>query len=388
MLHAGWFAAAAPASDSEQGTSSETNQLSSLSPRDFNLDSFEAFAALSADGGDDDENENENENEDGAAVASEGVFGEGDDDGAEEFGETVLNIDPDAPATITLTCLGPKPAKTAPPRVDKHGRTFYTAWTTVSDFPVEKETPTSGPVTQTDVSKVIVTDDGARVTKTTTVVTTATLAPVILPPVCLPLWHGQKKIRNYDTRWRHWKAHVNAWRVKKTAQIIQKYIWRQRVANHRAEMRKCPAVSDKGAVVMYEGLRNGHDHVFSLQKDFGDIEGDVTFVGPAARLFTKKARCIAPLYRIYNEKNGDHFMTTSVRERNRAMGRYKYKDRGIVGWLYARPAPGLVPLYRLAKVYKKVGYHVYAAGTERRDEYIKKGYKVHRYPMGYLFPPE
>jgi hypothetical protein len=53
-----------------------------------------------------------------------------------------------------------------------------------------------------------------------------------------------------------------------------------------------------------------------------------------------------PLYRLFTQKTGQHFYTTSVAERDKAVLQFGYTDEGIACDVFAQAQAGEAPLYR------------------------------------------
>jgi len=80
-----------------------------------------------------------------------------------------------------------------------------------------------------------------------------------------------------------------------------------------------------------------------------------------------------PLFRLFKLDNGDHFYTTSEAERDRALASFGYQDEGIACEVFSHvfdtpPVPGTVPLFRLFKL--ENGDHFYTTSGVERDRAI------------------
>ena len=78
-----------------------------------------------------------------------------------------------------------------------------------------------------------------------------------------------------------------------------------------------------------------------------------------------------PVYRLYNENSGDHHYTPSKKERDNLIIR-GWKDEGI-GW-YSDDGKR-VPLFRLYNPNAITGQHHYTTSSRERDKLVKQGWK-------------
>ncbi|KQO16495.1 hypothetical protein ASF11_10030 [Acidovorax sp. Leaf76] len=70
-----------------------------------------------------------------------------------------------------------------------------------------------------------------------------------------------------------------------------------------------------------------------------------------------------PIYRYYNRLSDSHYFSTNAGERDSLLNQQRgWLDEGIAGYVSAGPAPGLVPMYRLAKA--GLDGSIYARGSE------------------------
>ena len=99
----------------------------------------------------------------------------------------------------------------------------------------------------------------------------------------------------------------------------------------------------------------------SLVKVGWSYEG-IAWVGPAWSN--------TPVYRLYNENSGDHHYTTKAKERDNLV-KVGWKDEGI-GW-YSDDAKAK-PLYRLYNPNATTGSHHYTTSTKERDQLVKIGW--------------
>lgn len=118
----------------------------------------------------------------------------------------------------------------------------------------------------------------------------------------------------------------------------------------------------------------------------GSYNGDLSYTTDASQAggadpicyLPKPAPERKPFYRmwkdgeVYNSTQGnltDHFLTTSVKEVNRAADvNYKYKLLGTAGCVFDQPGPGLVPMFRVIEPNTRV--HILTQSTEERDRFI------------------
>ena len=77
-----------------------------------------------------------------------------------------------------------------------------------------------------------------------------------------------------------------------------------------------------------------------------------------------------PLYRFYNKKNGSHFYTASEAEKNNVVAKYSstYQLDGVAYKVSAVPAAGTVPVYRFYN--RKNGSHFYTASEAEKNTVI------------------
>ena len=122
----------------------------------------------------------------------------------------------------------------------------------------------------------------------------------------------------------------------------------------------------------------------------GESPGCVSIAGYIFKkkdLFDLSADAV-PLYRLYRPlDNGDHFYTTNIEERGKALNENKYKDDeycriyeggnpgcvSIAGYIFPTQKTGTVPLFRLYKSDKHCPYngdHFYTTSRVERDKAI------------------
>jgi hypothetical protein len=104
----------------------------------------------------------------------------------------------------------------------------------------------------------------------------------------------------------------------------------------------------------------------------GAIAIGYTDEGIACYVYGAQVAGTIPLYRL---SKSDHFYTTSVSERDGAMSKYGYTDEGIACYVYGAQAAGLTPLYRLSKSDGDQNDHFYTTSVAERDGAIGIGYK-------------
>lgn len=100
----------------------------------------------------------------------------------------------------------------------------------------------------------------------------------------------------------------------------------------------------------------------ALVKQGWNYEG-VAWEGPA--------KSNTPVYRLYNPNSGDHHYTPNLSERNKLI-KIGWNDEGI-GW-YSDDSKGS-PLYRLYNPNAVTGQHHYTMDTKERDKLIRIGWK-------------
>lgn len=103
-----------------------------------------------------------------------------------------------------------------------------------------------------------------------------------------------------------------------------------------------------------------------------------------------------PLYRLYKEKYGFHFYTTSVADKDEAIQQNGYRDDGIAGYVLPKKAHGSVPLYHLSSVamglnrkFERIPVsdkHFYSTDKKEIDSAVAAGWKLETV-VGYVAPP-
>src|SRR5262249_52910087 len=73
------------------------------------------------------------------------------------------------------------------------------------------------------------------------------------------------------------------------------------------------------------------------------------FDGTPCYVFAAPAFGLAPLFRLDNKAQNDHLLTTSPPEAQQAISQFGYKGQGIAAHVLTAYAPGTVPLFRLSK---------------------------------------
>ena len=87
-------------------------------------------------------------------------------------------------------------------------------------------------------------------------------------------------------------------------------------------------------------------------------------------MFTDQELHTVPLFGLYRASAVDHFYTTNLAERNKAVENLGYRNEGITGYIYPDTGCGLLPLYRL---YNSSGTdHLYTMSAAERDNAINK----------------
>lgn len=87
----------------------------------------------------------------------------------------------------------------------------------------------------------------------------------------------------------------------------------------------------------------------------------------------------APLYRFYNTKNGTHFYTASIQERDTVIVRWPniYTYEGPVYSVCTSVGPGRIPMYRFYNT--RIGSHFYTISADEKDTVIDRWSNVYRY---------
>ena len=110
------------------------------------------------------------------------------------------------------------------------------------------------------------------------------------------------------------------------------------------------------------------------------------FEGVACFVFGSQALETTPLYRLARSETSDHLYTTSQSERDTAVSTLGYRPEGVACYVFDWPAAGTTPLYRLAR--PEIGDHVYTTSASERDNAVNAlGYR----PEGvacYAFGPQ
>lgn len=113
---------------------------------------------------------------------------------------------------------------------------------------------------------------------------------------------------------------------------------------------------------------------------------------------TDPHRDAEPLYRLYNLQSGQHYYTRNVNERNslvninpppesgtdtRTIG---WRDEDTVGFISARPQPGMVEIFRLYNT--NSGTHLFVEDPQVRDGILAQfpGIWVEQSSLGYAYP--
>jgi Repeat of unknown function (DUF5648) len=78
-----------------------------------------------------------------------------------------------------------------------------------------------------------------------------------------------------------------------------------------------------------------------------------------------------PLYRLWNSVDVDHFYTTDLGERDRAISVFKYVSEGVAGYLYPDDQCGGLPLYRVYS--QSLTDHLYTMSLTERNFSIDSG---------------
>ena len=147
----------------------------------------------------------------------------------------------------------------------------------------------------------------------------------------------------------------------------------------------------------FVGVYNSGDHFYTTDlkernnaiAEHGYIDDGVPIAGYIFKdegLFSASSKRVE-LFRLYNSARGDHFYTTSAAERDKAKDENGYKNDGvpIAGYVYLTKVTGTVKFYRLYK--PKNGDHFYTTDLAERQKAIEKdGYTYDGVEIaGYIF---
>ncbi|KAG5654553.1 hypothetical protein H0H81_000078 [Sphagnurus paluster] len=102
-------------------------------------------------------------------------------------------------------------------------------------------------------------------------------------------------------------------------------------------------------------------------------------------IYTTQQPNTVPVYRLYGIGRTDHFLTTSVQERDLAVKRWGYHVEGILGYIQETPSTGLVPFHRLYNA--PIHDHYYTTTEKEREDASRNGW-TEEGVLGYIFPLE
>ena len=130
-----------------------------------------------------------------------------------------------------------------------------------------------------------------------------------------------------------------------------------------------PAGDSTAARISADGM---HVAFSTLAPDL--ISGDTN---GKADVYVRSTRAMAAVYRFYNMKNGSHFYTPSIAERDNVIATlsktYKYEGEAY----FVNSSLSWQPLYRF--YHKKKGSHFYTASAAERDEVIARLSAIYSY---------
>jgi len=134
-----------------------------------------------------------------------------------------------------------------------------------------------------------------------------------------------------------------------------------------------PVNGPEGAVFRFYNVKNG-SHFYSASLTEANRVAALLYSRyryEGVSYVATPAKNAAPLYRFYNKKKGSHFYTSSAAERDRVKTKMKstFTYEGIAYNVSATPDPGAVTVYRFFN--KKNGTHFYTASLAERDNVIK-----------------
>jgi predicted patatin/cPLA2 family phospholipase len=115
----------------------------------------------------------------------------------------------------------------------------------------------------------------------------------------------------------------------------------------------------------------GNDHFYTtsvVERDNAVGTLGYQSEGIACYVYGTRATGTTELYRLLNQTNGDHFYTTSTTERDTAIAGFGYQSEGTAGYVYDTPAIGTTAFYRL--LHPTNGDHFYTTSTAERDNAV------------------
>jgi hypothetical protein len=137
-----------------------------------------------------------------------------------------------------------------------------------------------------------------------------------------------------------------------------------------------PAFSNLTLLYRLFNPRNG-DHFYTINRDEANKAVNsygYNDEGSACYILSQSFGTTAPLYRLYNPRTGDHFYTTNQSESNKAANSYGYNYEGVACYVLhsRRNVPFALPLYRLYN--NRNGDHFYTTNFSERDSAAQSGY--------------
>ena len=123
----------------------------------------------------------------------------------------------------------------------------------------------------------------------------------------------------------------------------------------------------------------GHgDHFYttsSAERDSAVSVNGYRTEGVACYVFANPATGTTPLYRLFHSTSGDHFYTTSSAERDTAVSAHGYAAQGVTGNAFGGQQAGTTPLYRLFN--EATHDHFYTTSSAERDSAVNvHGYRA------------
>jgi hypothetical protein len=107
----------------------------------------------------------------------------------------------------------------------------------------------------------------------------------------------------------------------------------------------------------------------------GTLALGAPLVGPLpASAQTQTPSMTAPLFRLVSHAKGDHLFTTSATERDVAVAQLGYVLEGTAAYVSTTAQPGLVPLYRVSRIFGSVWDRLYTTSAAERDQAVTQGY--------------
>jgi hypothetical protein len=89
-----------------------------------------------------------------------------------------------------------------------------------------------------------------------------------------------------------------------------------------------------------------------------------------------------PFFRIY--RNKEHFYTTDIAEKERAVHGGGARDEGIVGYVYTIRETGTIPLYRMYN--PGLDDHFYTTSAPEKEACLKSGFWTDEGVACYVYP--